>query len=87
MTESATDRLNAAWAELSGQEDYIRSMRHLSDEDLRAQLVATLRDEKSAVTRWLDAGDCFVMSGAGKVHLPSCPSMTAFVDRDKAWEP
>jgi hypothetical protein len=87
MTETPSHRLNAAWDEIADQEDYIRSMRHLSDDELRAQLVDTLRKEKAAVDGWLDAGDCFLMSGAGKIHLPNCPSMWRFMDRDAAWAP
>lgn len=87
MTETGSDRLIAAWDELADQEDYIRSMRHLSDEDLREKLVITLRAEQAAVDRWMDAGDCFVMSGAGNIHRPSCPSVSVFIDRDKAWAP
>jgi hypothetical protein len=37
------------------------------------------------VDRWLDSGICFILSSAGKVHLPQCPSMRQFVDRDAAW--
>lgn len=87
MTETPSDRLHNAWDEVAAQEDYIRSLRHLSDDELRAQLVNTLRKEKSAVDAWLDAGDCFLMSAAGKVHLPSCQSMLPFIDRDRAWAP
>jgi hypothetical protein len=87
MTETATDPLNAAWDELADQEDSIRSMRHLSDDELRAKLVNALREEQAAVDRWLDAADCFVMSGAGRIHLPNCPSVSGFIDRSKAWAP
>ena len=51
MTETATDRLNAAWDEFADQEDHIRSMRHLSDDELRAKLLDTLREEKTAAQR------------------------------------
>ena len=57
MTETATDRLHAAWDELADQEDHIRSLRHLSDDELRAHLVGTLRKEKAGVARWLGSGD------------------------------
>lgn len=85
MTETATDRLNTAWDDIADQEDYIRGMRHLSDDELRAELVDRLGREKAVVAAWLDAGDCFLISGAGKVHLPNCQSMAMFVDRDRAW--
>lgn len=87
MTETADDRQRAAWDELNEREDYIRGQRHLSDEELRAQLVDTLRKEKALVERWVDSDDCFIVSGSGKVHLPTCPSMRAVVDRDAAWAP
>ncbi|HEX9228521.1 MAG TPA: hypothetical protein VF885_18110, partial [Arthrobacter sp.] len=86
MTDS-NGRLNSAMDELNAREDYIRSQRHLTDEELRAQLVDTLRKEKAVVDRWVDSGDCFIISAAGKVHLPSCPSMRAVVDREAAWAP
>ena len=87
MTETAQGRLRSAMDELNAQEDYVRSMRHLTDEQLRAQLVDTLRKEKAKIADWLDSGDCFIIAGSGKVHLPSCPSMRQFVDRDAAWAP
>lgn len=87
MTETAHDRESAAWYELNAREDYIRSQRHLSDDELRAQLVDTLRKEKTLVDQWIDAGDCFIVSGSNKVHLPKCPSMRAVVDREAAWAP
>lgn len=87
MSETASEPLDAAVNELSGQEDCIRGMRHLSDEQLRVQLLETLRKEKAAVDGWLDAGDCFLLSGTGVVHLPNCPSMSPFIDRDTAWAP
>lgn len=87
MTETAAGQRNAAWDELADREDHIRSLRHLADDELRAKLLDTLREEEAAVGHWLDAGDCFVMSGAGSVHLPICPSMSAFIDRGKAWAP
>lgn len=87
MTETAEDRERAAWDELNAQEDFIRSQRHLSDDELRAQLVEALRKEKAVINRWLDAGDCYIVSGSGKVHLPTCPSMRTLVDREASWAP
>ena len=87
MTEAAEVRLRTAMDELNAQEDYVRSMRHLSDEQLRAQLVDSLGKEKARIAHWLDSGDCYIIAGSGKVHLPSCPSMRQFMDRDAAWAP
>ncbi|MET4144117.1 hypothetical protein [Arthrobacter sp. UYCo732] len=86
-TESPDDLQRAASQALSEQEDYLRSQRHLTDEQLLSQLVETLRKEKAVIDRWVDSGDCFILSGSGKVHLPSCPSMQALVDREAAWAP
>lgn len=86
-TESMEERARAAARTLNEQEDYERSLRYLSDGELRAQLVEKLRKEKALLARWLDAGDCYLISGAGRVHLPSCPSMRRFTDRDAAWAP
>lgn len=87
MTDTAQGRLRSAMDELNAKEDYVRSMRHLSDEQLREQLVETLRKEKARIADWLDSGDCYIIAGSGKVHLPSCPSMRQFMDRDAAWAP
>lgn len=83
----SNDGLNSAMDELNVHEDSIRSERHLSDEELRAQLVDSLRKEKVLVDRWTNSGDCFIISGSGKVHLPTCPSIRAVVDREAAWAP
>lgn len=69
------------------QEDFVMRMGHLSDEELTQQLIATLQREKDLVEDWLDSGDCFIVSSAGKVHLPQCQSMRQLVDRDAAWAP
>ena len=90
MSETAgaiREREQAVVRALNEQEDYVRRLGHLSDEELTRQLVATLRQEKARVDRWVDSGDCFVLSSAGKVHLPQCPSMRQFMDRDAAWKP
>ena len=61
--------------------------KHLSDEELLQQLADTLRGEKAVIERWVDSGDCFILTAAGKVHLPSCPTMRNLVDREAAWAP
>jgi hypothetical protein len=86
-TDSIVERARVAARTLNEQEDYERSLRYMSDDELRAQLVEKLREEKAVIARWLDAGDCYLISGAGRVHLPSCPSMRRFMDRDAAWAP
>lgn len=50
----------------------------------KKELADTLGQEKAVVE---DSGDCFVISGSNKVHLPTCPSMRTLVDRDAAWAP
>lgn len=85
MAETAAERAEAASQALSEQEDYLRSLRYLTDDELLAQMRETLAREKMAMNAWLDSGDCFIIAGSGKVHLPSCPSMHQFVDRDAAW--
>ncbi|MCC3269485.1 hypothetical protein MUG94_08130 [Arthrobacter gengyunqii] len=90
MSEAAgeiREREQAAVRALNEQEDYVRRMGHLSDEELTRQLVATLRQEKTRLDRWIDSGECFILSSAGKIHLPQCPSMRQFMDRDAAWKP
>ena len=63
-------REQAASRTLYEQEDFVMRMGHLSDEELTQQLIATLQREKNLVEDWLDSGDCFIVSSAGKVHLP-----------------
>lgn len=86
-TESAAELQRAAAEAMYEQEDYLRSQGHLSDDELRAQLVDTLGKEKAVIDRWIDSGDGFILWGAGKVHLPTCPSMCVIVDREAAWAP
>lgn len=85
--DTADKRERAASEALYEQEDFLRRMAYLSDEELTQQLVTTLRKEKEAVDSWLDSGDCFILASSGKVHLPECTSMRQFVDRDAAWAP
>lgn len=81
------EKARAASDKLYEQEDYLRSMRYLSDEQLRDQLRARLREEKKWVDEWLAKGDCFLISRTWKVHLPKCPSMHRLLDRESAWAP
>jgi hypothetical protein len=83
MTETAKDRERAAWDELNAQEDYVRSMRHLSDDELSAQLVETLRKEKARIGAWLDSGDCSSSPGQAFISRPAGMP----VGRDAAWAP
>ncbi|MET3142495.1 UNVERIFIED_ORG: hypothetical protein ABIB13_002212 [Arthrobacter sp. UYEF2] len=87
MKDTVAEREQAALRALYEQEDFVRSLGHLTDEELTQQLVVQIGLQKKVVNRWLDSGDCFIISGAGKIHLPSCPSMLRFVDRDFAWTP
>ncbi|MDQ0755583.1 hypothetical protein [Arthrobacter sp. B3I4] len=87
MTDTADDRPNSAGSGLSVQEGDLTSQRQLSDEELLAQLADTVRKEKALVDRWTASGDCFIISGSGKVHLPTCSSVSAVVDRQAAWAP
>lgn len=81
------ERERSAIAALNEQEDFLRSQRYLTDQELLSQLHETLRTEKATLARWAASDDCYVLSAAGKVHLPGCPSMRQFVDRDAAWAP
>ncbi|MFD0046989.1 hypothetical protein ACFVGV_17545 [Pseudarthrobacter scleromae] len=83
--DSAAGRAAAASRALYRQEDYIRTLQDLSHGELRDQMKETVSLEKAAIQEWLDSGDCYIISLAGKVHLPTCDSMKRFVDRDSAW--
>ncbi|CAH0136286.1 hypothetical protein SRABI26_00354 [Arthrobacter sp. Bi26] len=81
MTEEEASR------DLAANEDYLRRMDYLTDEELREQLKATIRRETASLDEWAAAGEYFVLSDAGKVHLPTCPTIQRFMDRDVAWAP
>ena len=85
MTDSRAERTAVAARALYKQEDFLRSLDGLSDEELREHMRVTADLEKAAIKEWLDSGDCYIISLAGKVHLPTCDSMGRFVDRDSAW--
>lgn len=86
-TSKAQEREQAASKALNEQENFLRRQDYLSDEELTENVLAGIRREKAIVESWLDSGECFVLSSAGKVHLPQCPSMRQFMDRDAAWAP
>lgn len=87
VTETGRESERTSFQALYEHEDFLRRKDFLSDEELTRQLVSILHQEKITVNHWLDTGDCFVLSSSGKVHLPLCPSMRQFVDRDAAWAP
>ena len=87
MTDTSDRRRDTAPGEVNAGEGSIPSQRDLSDDELRAQLLDTLQKEKALVDRWTGSGDCFIISGSGKVHLPTCPSMHTLVNREEAWAP
>ncbi|MCC9175840.1 hypothetical protein [Arthrobacter sp. zg-Y179] len=86
-TRMAQEREQEASKALNEQENFLRRQDYLSDEELTENLLAGIRREKAIVESWLDSGDCFVLSSAGKVHLPQCSSMRQFMDREAAWAP
>lgn len=65
--------------------DYLKELCSLSHDEIRDRVKETAALEKAAMQGWLDSGDCYIISLAGKVHLPTCDSMKPFVDRDSAW--
>lgn len=87
MTDKTDYPLSPAGTGPTAQQDDLTSQRDLSDEELLAQLADTLQKEKALVDRWSASGDCFIMSDSGKVHLPTCSSVRAVVDREAAWAP
>jgi hypothetical protein len=83
--DSAAGQAAATARALFKQEDYLNALRGLSNDELRERMKETVAMEKAAMQEWLDSGDCYIVSLAGKVHLPTCESMRRFVDRDSAW--
>lgn len=86
-TESAAERGQADAHERYAHGDDLHGQQHLSDAELRHQLADTLRKETALVEKWVSSGDSFVLSDAGKVHLPSCSDIRAIMDREAAWAP
>ncbi|CAH0126374.1 hypothetical protein SRABI83_00090 [Arthrobacter sp. Bi83] len=85
LADSPAARAAAASRAQYKQEDYLQSLSDLSEEELREQMRVTLALEKEAMKEWMDSGDCYIISQAGKVHVPTCQSMGRFVNRDAAW--
>lgn len=85
LADSPAARAAAASRAQYKQEGYLQSLSDLSEDELRQQMSVTLSLEKEAMKEWLDSGDCYIISQAGKVHVPTCQSMGRFVDRDAAW--
>ncbi|MDQ1053112.1 hypothetical protein QE394_001040 [Arthrobacter sp. SORGH_AS 212] len=83
--DSPAGQAAAAARELYKQDDYVQALQDLSHDELRDRMSETVALEKVAIQEWLDSGDCYVISHAGKLHLPTCDSMQRFMDRDSAW--
>lgn len=83
--DSPAGQAAAAARKLYKQEDYLSTLHDLSDDELRERIKETVALEEQAMQEWLDSGDCYIVSLAGKVHLPTCDSMRRFVDRRAAW--
>jgi hypothetical protein len=83
--DSPAGQAAAAARELYKQEDYNSGLASRSDDELRERIRETVALEEQAMQEWLDSGDCYIVSLAGKVHLPTCESMRRFVDRQAAW--
>lgn len=83
--DSPAGQAAAAARELYRQKDYISALAGQSDVELRERIRETVALEEQAMQEWLDSGDCYIVSLAGKVHLPTCDSMKRFVDRQAAW--
>lgn len=89
MENTTKPRMTEAEAskDLAANEDYVRRMDYLTDDELRKQMKESIRKEKAALDKWAASGEFFILSGARKVHLPTCPSMRRDMDRDAAWGP
>lgn len=85
ITDSPAQQAAAANRARYKQEDFRRSLEGLGDNEIRGLMDKTVALESAAMQEWLDSGDCYIVSLAGKVHLPSCDSMRRIVDRDAAW--
>lgn len=85
MNDSPAARAAAASRARYKEEGYLQFLSGLSDDELRTKMKETVCLEKAAMKEWLDSGDCYIASLAGKVHVPTCESMRRFVDRDSAW--
>lgn len=81
MTEAEASK------DLEANENYLRRMDFLTDDELREKMKESIRKEKATLDRWAESGEFFILSGARKVHLPTCPSMRRDMDRDAAWGP
>lgn len=89
MANDTKPRMTEAEAskDLAANEDYLRRMDYLTDDELREKMKESMRREKAALDKWAASGEFFIMSGARKVHLPTCPTMSRDMDRDRAWGP
>lgn len=81
MTEAEASK------DLEANENYLRRMDYLTDGELREKMKVSIRKEKASLDKWAESGEFFILSGARKVHLPTCPSMRREMDRDAAWAP
>ncbi|MHA7209570.1 hypothetical protein [Arthrobacter sp. MDT1-65] len=84
--DSAEARRSAAMDELNAREDYLRREEYRSDDELRAELKETIRQEKKTVDSFAGT-EYYVVSESGKVHLPTCGVVRRYFDRDAIWEP
>jgi hypothetical protein len=75
--DSPAGQAAAAARKAYKQEDYISDLAALRDDELRERIRETVALEQEAMQEWLDSGDCYIVSLAGKVHLPTCDSMKA----------
>jgi hypothetical protein len=61
--------------------------RHLTDDDLRAEMSRLLSSEKASIRRSIDEGEIYVVAGKDvrRIHYYNCSSLAPQVDRDRAW--
>lgn len=72
---------------LNDEEDYLRRQHNLKDEELRAEVHQRIRNEKAAINSWFRSGEFFILARSGRVHLPTCETVSHWLDRDTMWEP
>ncbi len=65
----------------------LREMRYLTSDEVRAYMRDQLSAEKAAIRRAISADRIYVVAGSGvrRVHFYDCPSLSAHIDRDRAW--
>ena len=87
IVTSPDERLQAAWTALGQLEESVKRLEHLTDDELRLQMLETATAQQQFIKERTANHATFVRARGGLLHTVECPTMSHTMNRHVAWRP